>query len=105
MEYLIHLAIFFCIYAILALSLDLVMGYAGLLSLAHAAFFGIGAYTVAILSAVHGYNFFIASLAGAILAMLLGALVGFVLSKFKGDYYTFGSLGFNFIVFAAMLNL
>lgn len=102
--YIIHLLILVSIYAILALSLNLVMGYAGLLSLAHAAFFGIGAYAAAILTTRYNFNFFLAMLIGIIFAMLLAGLIGFVLSKFGGDYYTLGSLGFNFIVFAAMLN-
>ena len=51
MEYLIHLAILSSIFAILAISLDLVLGYTGLLSVTHAAFYGIGAYVSAPLSA------------------------------------------------------
>ena len=58
MDYLIHLAIFVSIYAILALSLNLVVGFTGLLSVTHAAFYGIGAYAVAILSVSFGMNFF-----------------------------------------------
>jgi len=104
MEYLTHLAILFAIYAILALSLNLIVGYTGLLSLAHAAFFGIGAYTTAILTTVYDFNFFVSILIGVFSALLLSALVGVVLSKFKGDYYALGSLGFNVIVFAVMLN-
>lgn len=103
--YFIHLLIVFSIYAILALSLNLIMGYAGLRSLAHAAFFGIGAYTTAILTTKYNINFFLSVLIGITVAMILSALIGFVLSKFKGDYYTLGSLGFNFIIFSAMLNL
>lgn len=104
MEYLTHLAILFAIYAILALSLNLIMGYTGLLSLAHAAFFGIGAYTTAILTAHYGFNFFASALIGIVHAMVASGLIGLVLSKFKGDYYALGSLGFNIITFAVMLN-
>src|SRR5205085_783605 len=95
--YIIHLIIIIGIYAILALSLNLIMGYAGLFSLSHAAFFGIGAYTTAILTTRYQTNFFIAAAVGCALAMVSACLVGFVLSKFKGDYYTLGSLGFTFI--------
>ncbi len=104
MEYLIHLAILFSIYAILALSLNLIFGYTGLLSLAHAAFFGIGAYTTAILTTQYEFNFFLSLAIGIIHAMLAAGLIGYVLSKFKGDYYALGSLGFTIIVFAIMLN-
>lgn len=102
--YIIHLLILFSIYGILALSLNLIMGYTGLLSLAHAAFFGIGAYTTAILTTVYNITFFPSVLIGIITAMIASVLIGLVLSKFKGDYYTLGSLGFNFIVFGTMLN-
>lgn len=104
MDYLIHLAIFISIYAILALSLNLVVGYTGLLSVAHAAFYGIGAYTTAILMTRLGTNFFLSVVAGMISAALLGLIIGFVLSKFEGDFYALGSLGFNVIVWSIFLN-
>lgn len=104
MEYLTHLVILFAIYAILALSLNLIVGYTGLLSLAHAAFYGIGAYTATILTTRYDWNFFLALIIGVITAMIFAVLLGVVLSKFKGDYYALGALGFNVIVFAIMLN-
>lgn len=58
MEYLINLAILFCIYGTLALSLNMVVGMAGLLSLAQAAFYGIGAYAAAIGMTELGLGFF-----------------------------------------------
>ena len=104
MDYLIHLAIFVSIYAILALSLNLVVGFTGLLSVTHAAFYGIGAYAVAILSVSFGMNFFLALLVGIAFSALFALLIGIVLSKFKGDYYALGSLGFNVIVWSIFLN-
>lgn len=62
--------------ALFALSLDLVLGYAGILSLGHAAFFGVGAYTAALLS-VHGW---IEPLSGLLAAGLLAAALGFAVS-------------------------
>lgn len=104
MEYLIHLLILIAIYSILGLSLNLVVGYTGLLSVTHAAFFGIGAYTTAILSVRHGFNFFITLLIGMIISALVSFLVGLVLSRFTDDYYALASFGFNVIVFAIFLN-
>ncbi len=104
MEYLTHLAILFAIYAILALSLNLIVGYTGLLSLAHAAFYGIGAYATAILTTTYDFNFFLSVLIGIFFALILSVSIGLILSKFKGDYYALGALGFNVIVFAVMLN-
>ena len=104
MEYLIHLAIFVSIYAILALSLNLVVGYTGILSVTHAAFFGTGAYTTAILLTRYDLNFFLALCIGVVLTGLLSLLIGAVLSKFRGDFVALGSVGFNMIVWSVMLN-
>jgi len=104
MEYLIHLAILFAIYAILGVSLNLVVGYTGLLSVTHAAFYGIGAYTTAILLIKTGVGFFTSVILGVVAAIVVSFLIGAVLSKFKGDYYVLGTFGFNTIVFAIFLN-
>jgi len=104
MEYLIHLAILFSIYATLGVSLNLVVGYTGLLSLTHAAFYGIGAYTTAILLTRTEVGFFPSVILGVFVAAIISFLIGMVLSKFKGDYYALASLGFNTIVFAVFLN-
>lgn len=104
MEYLIHLAILFAIYSILGISLNLVVGYTGLLSVTQSAFYGIGAYATAILLADYGVNFFIAMILGVLISGLLSILVGFVLSKFEGDYFALVSFGFNIIAFSVFLN-
>lgn len=90
--------------AILGVSLNLVVGYTGLLSVTHAAFFGIGAYAVGILLTTTGVGFFTALLVGIIIAGLVSFLIGIVLSKFDNDYYALASLGFNVIIFSVFLN-
>jgi len=104
MEYLIHLAILFSIFAILAISLQLIVGFTGLLSVAHAAFYGIGAYALALLLEHTGLNFFVAILVGAVISGVAAALIGLVLSKFRDDYYALGAIGFNVIIFSILLN-
>lgn len=104
MEYLIHLAILVGIYAILALSLNLVVGYTGILSVTHAAFFGLGAYTTAILTTSFGVNFFSSLLAGVVLSVAIAFPIGSVLNKFRGDFVALGSVGFNMIVWSIFLN-
>lgn len=104
MEYLIHLAILICIYGILGLSLNLIVGYAGLLSITQAAFYGIGAYVTAILLTTTGMNFFVALILGMVITAVLSLAIGFVLSKFKDDYYALGSFGFNVIIYSVFLN-
>ncbi len=104
MEYLIHLAILFAIYAVLGISLNLVVGYTGLLSVTHAVFYGIGAYATAILLTQTGASFFLAMILGITITAIISFLIGIVLSKFKDDYYALGSLGFNVIILAIFLN-
>lgn len=104
MEYFIHLAILIGIYVPLALSLNLVVGYTGLLSVTHAAFYGIGAYAVAILLTVYNFPFLLAVLVGIILAGVVAGLLGLILSRFKDDYYALVSFGFNIIIYSIFLN-
>ena len=104
MEYLIHIAILISIYAILGLSLNLVVGFTGLLSITQAAFYGIGAYITAILLTSTGMNFFVAMAIGIVITAVISLAIGFVLSKFKDDYYALGSFGFNVIIYSIFLN-
>ena len=104
MEYLIHLAILFAIYGILGISLNLVVGYTGLLSVTHAAFYGIGAYATAILLTSFGVNFFISVIVAIIISSVAALLIGLILSKFDDDYYALASFGFNIIIFSVFLN-
>lgn len=103
-EFAIHLLIISGIYAILAVSLNLVVGYTGLLSVTHAAFYGIGAYATAILLTVLGMNFFLSIIVGMVITAIVALLIGIILSKFDGDYYALVSFGFNIILFSVMLN-
>ena len=98
------MAILFAIYGILGVSLNLIVGYTGLLSVTHAAFYGIGAYTTAILLTQSGVGFFPSVILGIVLTFIVSFLIGLVLSKFKGDYYALSSFGFNTIAFAVFLN-
>ena len=104
MDYIIHLAIYFAIFSIAGMSLNLIVGYTGLFSITHASFYGIGAYTTALLLTKMGFNFFPSVLCGVLITLLASLLIGFVLSRFNDDFYTIGSLGFSTIVFAILLN-
>ncbi|MFA5126900.1 MAG: branched-chain amino acid ABC transporter permease [Patescibacteria group bacterium] len=104
MEYLIHLTILFAIYAILGVSLNLVVGYTGLLSVTHAAFYGVGAYSTAIFLTKSDVGFFNSLVLGIAIVLALSFLIGVVSSKFKGDYYALSTFGFNSIIFSIFLN-
>jgi branched-chain amino acid transport system permease protein len=101
--YLIHLLILICIYIVLAVSLDLAVGFTGLLNMGHVAFFGIGAYTSALLT-LAGIPYWIALISGAILAGIAGFILSLPTSKLKGDYLALATLGFAFIVESFMKN-
>jgi branched-chain amino acid transport system permease protein len=104
MAYVIHLAILFSVYAILGVSLNLVMGYTGRISVAHAGFFGLGAYTTAIMTTQIGLGFFVSALIGIGVAGLSALFIGAVISHLRGDYYMLGTVAFTYILFNVFLN-
>jgi branched-chain amino acid transport system permease protein len=101
--YFIHLLILVGIYIILAISLQLSVGFSGLLNLGHIAFFAIGAYTSALLL-LGGWPFWVAFLMAGIVAMVFGFLLALPTNKLKGDYLALATLGFSFVVYAVALN-
>ncbi|MBU0636451.1 branched-chain amino acid ABC transporter permease [Candidatus Micrarchaeota archaeon] len=101
--YLIHLLILIGIYIILAISLQLAMGFTGLLNLGHIAFYAVGAYTSALL-ALSGYPFWFAFIAAGIMAMIFGLILSIPTNKLKGDYLALATLGFSFVIYAIALN-
>jgi branched-chain amino acid transport system permease protein len=90
-----HLMVLAGIYAILALGLSLFMGYAGQISLGHAAFFGIGAYTTAILTTRYAFSTFPAFLASAVSAAVIAYFIGRPILKLKGYFLALATLGFG----------
>ncbi len=90
-----HLMALAGIYGILALGLSLFMGYAGQISLGHAAFFGIGAYTTAILTARQGFPPVVALCASALSASAVAYLIGRPILKLKGYFLALATLGFG----------
>ena len=94
----------FAIYAVVALSQDVVLGRAGMYDMGHAVYFGIGAYTTAILNTQFGMPI----LWTMPLAIVVSALFGIVLSapivKLRGDYLLVATIGFNEIFRMAMVN-
>ena len=83
------------IYIILGLGLNIVVGLGGLLNLGYAAFFGVGAYTFAILNMNFGVGFWIALPLGGIASAIFGALIGLPVLRLKGDYLAIVTLGFG----------
>ncbi len=102
--YLMHLLVLIGIYAILAISLNLALGFTGLLNIGHIAFYGIGAYTSALLAVKIGLSFWPAMLIGGVVAAVFGVLLAIPTIKLKGDYLALATLGFAIIAEAVMRN-
>lgn len=97
-SYLRHLLILCCFYVVLALSLNLLMGFAGLVSFAHAAFFGVGAYTSAILSTRWDVPFWVALPAAGAVTGLVNLLIAVPALRLRGPYLAIATIGFQEIV-------
>jgi len=104
MEYLIHILIITGIYIILTLSLNLIVGYTGLAALGHIAFACIGAYMSSLLALSFGISPWIGLLIGAILASILGVIIGFPSLRLKGDYFALATFGLGIIVYSIAKN-
>jgi branched-chain amino acid transport system permease protein len=104
MSYLLHILVLINIYVILAVSLNLVVGYTGLLSLCHAAFYGIGAYIGTLLMVDGGLGFWSALGCAVVGTVLLSFPISIPSLRLKGDYFVLATLGFQVIVFAVLHN-
>ena len=102
--YHIQIMIFIGIYIILTLSLNLLNGYVGLLSIGHAAFYGIGAYASAKLVMEVGLPFPLAMLGAGAVAGISGYLIAKPTLRLSGIYMTLATLGFNMIFFLILQN-
>jgi branched-chain amino acid transport system permease protein len=97
-EYYVGVAVFVGINAIVAMGLNLLMGYAGQVSLGHAAFMALGAYASAILTTRTGCSPWLAMVAGVALSCLVGMMIGVPALKLHGHYLAMATLGFGMIV-------
>lgn len=88
-----------CLFAIGALSLNLILGYTGQMSLAHGAFFAIGAYGVAILTYTMGWNFWLALPVSALLSAFIGFLVGMPALRTRGSYFAITTMCLGEIIY------
>jgi len=101
-DYYLTLINFIGIHALLVVGLNLLLGYAGQISLGHAAFFGLGAYTSGILTATYGVNPWLALLAGLVICGITAVLIGVPALKLRGYYLAMATLGFGIIIYIFM---
>lgn len=104
MNYLLHLIALFDIYVIVALSLNILVGYCGLLSLAHAGYFAVGAYVYALAVITLGWGF----ISSALLGMAVGAGLSIMLSlaswRFRGEFFVLIALSVQSVLYSTVYN-
>jgi branched-chain amino acid transport system permease protein len=98
-QYFISLLVFMGINGLITMGLSLLMGYAGQISLGHAAFFGLGAYSSGVLTVQYGLSPIVGFLLGILLSATVAFLVGMPTLRLKGHYMAVATLGFGEIVF------
>jgi branched-chain amino acid transport system permease protein len=102
-SYGVYLMTLFCVYLMATMGLNLTVGYAGQMSLGHAAFFGIGAYHAAILMKL-GWSLFAVLPVAALVCFVVGLALGFPALRVQHHYLAFATLGFNILVYLVMRN-
>jgi branched-chain amino acid transport system permease protein len=103
--FIVHLAILAGIYIILAVSLNLIVGYAGQVSLGHAAFYGIGAYASTLVAMSWEVPYPLAALWAMLVSGLCGLALGLPTLRLKEDYLAIVTLGFGVIIDLVIRNL
>jgi len=102
--YFLHIVIMAGVFGILASSLNLLLGYTGQLSLGHAAFFGIGAYTSALLSVRWEWSFWLALPAAVLAAGIAGWAIGRLALKLRGAYFVLVTISFAGVIALVSIN-
>ncbi len=103
--YVITIATIITIYAIVVCGLNVIVGFAGQISLGHAAFFGIGAYSAALLATKGGLSFWAALPLVIAITAIIGLLLGLPSLRVREDFLAITTIGINFIVEAIFLYL
>lgn len=98
-SYLLNVLVFVGIHTMLAVALNLLLGYAGQISLGHAAFFGLGAYLSGVLTTTYDWNPWLTMVVAALTVGGLAFAIGFPILKLKGHYLAMATLGLGIIIY------
>jgi branched-chain amino acid transport system permease protein len=102
--YLLHLAVLTLIYATLSTALDLVVGHAGMFSIAQAAFWGLGAYTTGVLAVRTGAPFLVGCVAGVALASIMAIIVSIPALRLSDEFFLIATFGYQSVTFSILNN-
>jgi len=103
-EYITYVAVLAIIYAILTGSYDLTTGYTGPLTFCHGAFYGVGAYTSALLTLKAGFPFWVAFPLSGIMVFIFAAIIGYPGLRLKGHYFAVTTFFFGHFIYLVILN-
>ena len=105
MDYILHILIIITIYSILSVSLNLIVGSLGIVSVAHGALFGVGAYVYAILTVQYQFNPLLSMLICSFITTVVGYLIAFPSLTLKGDYLALATFGVAIVSYDIFNNL
>ncbi|MBD3307737.1 hypothetical protein GF339_14970 [candidate division KSB3 bacterium] len=100
----IYFIAFLCIFSIVALGLDIIVGLSGMVSIGHASLFGVGAYSVGIVCATHGFPFWVGMIVGILLTTVIATLMGIPALKVEGPYLALLTIGFGWVIYLFLVN-
>jgi branched-chain amino acid transport system permease protein len=104
LNYLCHILTLICIFSVLSISLNLVLGHGGVLTLAHAALFGIGAYSSAILTLRFQCPFLLGWVLSGVICAAIGAVIAYPSLRIRGDTFVVATFSLQVIVFSILNN-
>ena len=105
MEYVVYIGTLIAIYATLTISLNLLVGYTGLISIAQAAIYGVGAYVTALLALNYTHDLLISFALAAVAGVLVSLVVALPSLRLKNEYFLIATMGFQAIIFSLFMNL
>ena len=105
MEHLLYLGTLICVWIIVSVAANLVIGYTGIMAMGQAAYLGVGAYTAAILNIFFGVNYVLAMAAATLAGCVVAVLTLLPLLRLSGFYFGLATLGLNFVFFDLFHNL
>jgi branched-chain amino acid transport system permease protein len=103
-EYITYVTVLAMIYAVLTGSYDVLTGYTGPLTFCHGAFYGIGAYTSALLTLKAGFPFWVAFPASGVMVFLFAVIIGYPALRLRGHYFAVTTFFFAHFVYLVILN-
>src|SRR5215471_8772856 len=105
MEYFVYIGTLVAIYTTLTISLNLLVGYTGLISVAQAAIYGVGAYVAALLALNYTSDLLISFVCASVIGVLVSLVIALPSLRLKNEYFLIATLGFQAIIFSLFMNL